>query len=432
MSDKTNIIFFFSDQQRYDTVTPEVTPNLCNLADKGLAFDFAYTCQPVCGPARACLQSGIYASQNGCTVNGVPFDTSCTQKTLAECFNEGGYETGYIGKWHLASHGLQYRNKGVPQNLRAGYKYWLTADLLEFSSNGKGGSLWDNDCNEVKFEGTRSDKLTDFAINYIKSVKDKPFFLFLSQLEPHHQNTSGAYECPKNAGREFKDFPIPEDLKGLVGDYPLHYANYLACCKQLDYNVKRIIDALKDLGIYENTVFVYTSDHGCHFRTRNMEYKRSCHSASTHIPLVITGKGIPDGARYPYLASLIDLPPTLLEIAGLPVPDCYMGKPLVSAAKENKPVRDCVFIQISESHTGRCVTTERYVYSIKKCAGKDNVYKDDYLYDKKLDARERRNLVNDKNYREVKTKMRELLLREMRKAGEQTPVIKTRFFVKNI
>lgn len=426
MKKRPNIIFFFSDQQRSDTICEEVTPNLCQMQREGSSFLNTYTCQPVCGPARACLQSGVYATQNRCTINGIPLDTSCTDKTLANCFNDAGYETGYIGKWHLASLGVeQYRNCGVPEELRAGYKHWLAADLLEFSSDGFHGTLWDNDSNPVEFSGIRSDCLTDFAIDFIKEQKDKPFFLFLSQLEPHHQNTSGKFECPENAGEKFSSFPIPEDLQGLQGDYKENFADYLACCNRLDYNVKRIEDTIKQLGIYEDTIFIYTSDHGCHFKTRNSEYKRSCHSASTHVPLIIKGAGIPKNKEYDKMVSLIDLPPTLLALAGIEIPESYMGYPIFDSFN-----RDCVFIQISESHNGRCITTKRYIYSVKEID--NNTYEDDYLYDKQKDKAERHNLVNDSEYREIKDIMRELLIREMINAGEAEPLILNTKDVHNI
>ena len=156
MSEKPNIIFIFSDQQRADTITPAITPNLLELARDGADFTEAYTCQPVCGPARACLQTGMYATRNGCIENGIPMRETDTH--LADLFNDAGYDTAYIGKWHLASEGMQYRDVGVPENLRGGYKYWLAADLLEYSSTGSYGTLWDNDCKEVKFEGVRAER----------------------------------------------------------------------------------------------------------------------------------------------------------------------------------------------------------------------------------------------------------------------------------
>ena len=101
MSERKNIIFYFSDQQRWDTVNDQVTPNLMALAEEGVKFERSFTCQPVCGPARACLQTGVNATQNGCFKNGIALPRDI--KPLAEYFNEAGYDTAYIGKWHLAS-----------------------------------------------------------------------------------------------------------------------------------------------------------------------------------------------------------------------------------------------------------------------------------------------------------------------------------------
>ena len=427
MKKRPDIIFIFSDQQRADTINESVTPNLVGYAEEGDIFNETYTCQPVCGPARACIQTGTYPNKNGCVTNGVPMKKEDIH--LADAFNAAGYDTAYIGKWHLASKGLEYREKGVPEELRGGYKYWLAADLLEFSSNGSGGVLWDNDCKEVRFDGVRADKMTDFALDYINKPHEKPYFLFVSYLEPHHQNTSGRFECPPGTASKFKDMPYPEDIKGLVGDYIFHYPSYLACCEALDKNVARIVNALKESGRYDDTLIIYTSDHGCHFRTRNLEYKRSCHSASTHIPLIIFGgaykKGELDAEK---LVSLIDLPPTVLTAAEAEVPAAFCGVPLQSDEK-----RDCVFVHISESGNGRCVITQSYVYSVTSGFNYNtNVDKDDYLYDKEKDKGERKNLINSREYAGVKEEMRKLLTREMVNAGEQPPVFKRRIFKKNI
>ena len=96
-----NIILYFSDQQRYDTINEDVTPNIESMADDSIFFDNAFTCQPVCGPARACIQTGVYATQNGCYINGISMDKD-NDNTLAKTLNRNGYNTSYIGKWHLA------------------------------------------------------------------------------------------------------------------------------------------------------------------------------------------------------------------------------------------------------------------------------------------------------------------------------------------
>ena len=133
---RENIIFFFADQQRYDTFTPEIMPNLTKCAEDGAVFENTFTCQPVCGPARACLQTGVYATENGSYINAIPLNRD--YKTLAEYLKESGYDTAYIGKWHLAS-GMgptapHYEKSAVPKELRGGYDYWMASDVLEFTS----------------------------------------------------------------------------------------------------------------------------------------------------------------------------------------------------------------------------------------------------------------------------------------------------------
>lgn len=114
---RPDIIFIFSDQQRADTVSPKITPELCKMAEEGAKFSSAYTCQPVCGPARACLQTGVYATQNGCVTNGIPMDDRGAH--LADLFTAAGYETAYIGKWHLASADLNIATRACRRSCAA-------------------------------------------------------------------------------------------------------------------------------------------------------------------------------------------------------------------------------------------------------------------------------------------------------------------------
>ena len=140
MDKKPNILFFFTDQQRWDTCgcygqKLDITPNLDKMAEEGVLFENAYSCQPVCGPARAALQTGKYPTRLGCETNHrrLPVDENTVAKQLAAA----GYETAYIGKWHLASCGPKdgpdnFREQPVPPDLRGGFKdYWLASDVLE-------------------------------------------------------------------------------------------------------------------------------------------------------------------------------------------------------------------------------------------------------------------------------------------------------------
>lgn len=428
-----NIIFYFSDQQRWDTVNKKLTPNLMKLADEGVLFENSFTCQPVCGPARSCLQSGMYATETGCFTNGIALPQDITP--LAEYFNRAGYQTAYIGKWHLGSDkypgiGVHCEKTAIPKDRQGKYQYWRAADCLEFTSHGYDGYVFDGDGNKIDFTGYRADCINDFALEFLdKREKDKPFFLFVSQLEPHQQNDRNRFEGYKETIEKYKDYPLPDDLTFLKGDYKEMYPDYISAINRLDYNVGKLVAKLKQQGIYEDTIIIYTSDHGCHFKTRNMEYKRSCHESSIHTPLIIKGGGFEGGKRDNRLVSLIDLPPTMLSMAGIKTPPNFKGYDLTKETDDPETRRKCVFMQISESQCGRAVRTDRFMYSVKDLNPtgylheNSKVYFEDYLYDLKKDPIEKHNLVKDPKYAHVRRELKYLLLEEIRKAGEEAPVI---------
>lgn len=442
-----NIVFLFSDQQRWDTCgcygqPLDVTPNIDRMAAEGVRFENAFTCQPVCGPARACLQTGKYATEVGCHTNHrlLPLD----EKTVAHYLKEQGYDTAYIGKWHLASFGERggpddFRVRSVPPERRGGYDYWLASDTLEFTSHSYDGHMFDGDGNKRMFpEGRyRVDAQTDWAIEYLLSRKGKrmPFFLFVSYIEPHHQNDHGHYEGPHGAKEMFRKFVAPGDLIDTAGNWREEYPDYLGCVYSLDQNVGRIRDTLEDLGLADNTLVIYTSDHGSHFRTRNGEYKRSCHDGCIRIPMIIRGPGFIGGHVRRELVSLIDLPPTILNAAAPPedtrlCPQRNMrGRPLhelVSGAVRDWP--DEVFLQISESQCGRAIRTPQWKYSVRAPhrSGADtssDVYVEDFLYDLSADPHEKTNLITHPDYVEVRKNLARALKRRMVKAGEAEPAI---------
>lgn len=426
-----NIIFYFSDQQRWDTVNEELTPNLMKLADEGVLFENSFTCQPVCGPARSCLQSGVYPTETGCYTNAIALPRDITP--LAEYFNNAGYQTAYIGKWHLGSDkfpgvGVHCESTSIPRDRQGKYQYWRAADCLEFTSHGYDGYVFDENGNKIDFKGYRADRINDFALEYLEKKRDpsKPFFMFVSQLEPHQQNDRNCFEGYKETIEKYKDYPLPDDLTFLKGNYKEMYPDYISAINRLDYNVGRLVEKLKELGIYDDTIIIYTSDHGCHFKTRNLEYKRSCHESSTHTPLIIKGGGFEGGKRDDRLVSLIDMPPTMLSMAGIDIPDNYKGLDLTD---NNLERRKCVFMQISESQCGRAVRTDRFKYSVRdiKPSGylhmNSRVYFEDYLYDLKKDPNEKVNLIKNPKYAHVRQELKYLLIEEMQKAGEEIPVI---------
>ena len=438
---RPNIIVFFSDQQRWDTCgcygqAMPITPNLDRMAGEGVRFGNAFTCQPVCGPARACLQTGKYASEVNCPTNN--FRLPVNETTIAQRLSENGYEVGYIGKWHLASCGDRngpdsYQTKPVPPHLRGGYKdYWLASDTLEFTSHSYDGHMFDADMNQRDFpEGRyRVDAQTDWVLEYLQSRPgDRPFFLFVSYIEPHHQNDHEHYEGPHGSKERFADFVVPGDLEGTGGDWREEYPDYLGCINSLDENLGRVRAELERLGMADNTVILYTSDHGSHFRTRNAEYKRSCHEGCIRIPFVACGPGFTPGTVRDGMVSLIDLPPTVLAAAGVPVPEEMRGRPLQELVTGEGPDwPEEAFLQISESHCGRAIRTPRWKYSVRApeahggALGSER-YVEDFLYDLEADPHERTNLVRDPALADVRAQLADTLKRRMREAGESEPAI---------
>jgi uncharacterized sulfatase len=439
---KPNIIFILSDQQRHDTMgcygqDLNVTPNLDKLAYEGTLFINAFTSQPLCTPARSIIQTGLYPTETGCYRNGIPLPIS--DKNIANIFSSIGYECGYIGKWHLASSVSLNPfkislNQAVPPKLRGGYKdYWLASNSLEYTSNSYEGYIYNKNMEKVEFKGYRVDRLTDFVIKYLETRNRKePFFLFISYLEPHHQKNK--FVGPKGSKEKFKDYKIPGDLVNTKGDWNKNYADYLGCCNSIDKNFNRIQNKLKELGIFDNTLIIYTSDHGCHFRTRNNEYKRSCHESSIRIPLIIKGLEFNGGNKISELVSNIDLVPTLLKTVGVTIPKYMKGRPLQDLFNNNtKDWPQEIFIQISESQVGRCIRTKRWKYSIKApnkngwINSNSDKYVDEFLYDLKNDKYEQNNLIKDIRYIKVRDKLKERLLKKMAEIEEQVPTIKSYF-----
>lgn len=429
-SDRPNVIVFFTDQQRWDTAgvhgNPlDLTPHFDRMARQGTHVRHSFTCQPVCGPARSCLQTGMYATRTGCFRNGIGLPS--TARTLAHHFRGAGYRTGYIGKWHLYSGGS---HGPVPEPDRGGYEYWLASNVLEFTSDAYRTVLYDQDGQPVRLPGYRVDALTDAAIRYIDAQQGDPFFLFVSYIEPHHQNRLDDYPPPEGYRERYTGRWVPPDLAALGGSAYQHLGGYYGMVKRLDEALGRMLDALQSLGLRDDTVVLYTSDHGCHFKTRNAEYKRSCHESSIRVPTALGGAGFEGGGEVRQLVSLVDLPPTLLDAAGLPVPEEMQGRsilPLTQGKTEGWPEE--VFVQISESQVGRAVRTRRWKYGVtapdkggSQVPGSDR-YVEEYLYDLEADPYELANLVGMESHREAADGMRERLVRRMVQAGEETPVV---------
>lgn len=410
--DKKNVVVFFTDQQRWDSTGVHgnplgLTPNFDRTAKTGTHCYNAYTCQPVCGPARASLQTGLYATNAGVPTNGPVLKDGC--RTLGDYFSEAGYHTGYIGKWHLGD----APDRVAPEH-RKGYQYWLGSNALEHTSDAYFTVMYDNDGNPVELPGYRVDALADAGIRYINDHKQEPFFLMMSFIEPHFQNHRDDYPAPIGYEEQYRGRWTPPDLQDLPGGTAgRHLGGYWGMCKRLDEAYGRVLDALISLGLNDDTIVVFTTDHACHFKTRNGEYKRSCHESSTRIPMAFSGGEFTGGGEIRDLVSLVDLPPTLLDAAGLDVPSIMEGHslmPLVRRQATDRPEE--VFIQISEEIAGRAIRHGRWKYSIRHVRDEDRgnpspaQYKEDFLYDLHADPYELDNRIGFTSLAEVTDDLR--------------------------
>ncbi|CAG7623113.1 Ulvan-active sulfatase [Paenibacillus solanacearum] len=416
-----NVIVFFTDQQRWDTTGAHgnplgLTPNFDRMAATGTHLYHSFTCQPVCGPARSALQTGLYPTTTGCFRNSIPLPEGT--KTLAHYFREAGYKTGYIGKWHLAG------ENPVTEPKRGGYEYWLASNALERTSDAYDTVVFDNDNERVKLPGYRVDALTDAAIRYVDRHQDEPFFLFVSYLEPHHQNHRDDYPAPDVYANAFTSRWTPPDLAALGGTSAQHLDGYYGMVKRLDEALGRVFDALKSLALTDDTIVLFTSDHGNHFKTRNGEYKRSCHESSIRVPTAFTGPGFTSRGQIRELVSLIDLPPTLLDAAGLPVPASMQGRSILPLLRrETADWPEDVFVQISEAQTGRAIRTQRWKYSVSapdstRNSASSDTYAEEFLYDLQADPYELTNLIGYQSHQSTADVLRQRLLRRMAEAGE--------------
>ena len=211
-----------------------------------------------------------------------------------------------------------------------------------------------------------------------------------------------------------------------------NYPDYLGCCNALDNAVGRVNTKLEELGLSDDTLIVYTSDHGSHFRTRNSEYKRSCHDGCLRIPMIFKGPGFEGGEVNQNLASLIDIPKTVLAATGADVPADWQGVDVrQTLGKEN--VREVVFAQLSESHAGRTIRTKKWKYAtwLPEAPGGwteqqhdgEIVYYERFLYDLENDPHERTNLISDPKYADIRLELATILKDKMIEANETEPTI---------
>jgi len=336
---KPNIVFLFADQLQAFALgcmgnRDILTPNLDALAADGLMLRQAYSDSPVCTPYRGCLMTGLYPSQSGIRNNGDGFspDTRC----LPHALEEAGYRTGYVGKWHLGGGG----NRPIPRELQAGFHYFEGYQC--YNSFIDQIRFYDQDGGERQFKGHRTTVTTDLAIEMLERIGQEPFALFVSYQNPHYPiEPDPAFTAlyaratletrpnidpdtepftPTFSPRSPRPFERDPNYQRYGGNLAEFQRLYYALVTQLDHEVGRLIRHLKAEGLYDNSLILFTSDHGEMMGSHGRMNKGLPHEESCRVPLIAHIPSLPEDRRgriedSPVSAG-IDIWPTLLDFAG--------------------------------------------------------------------------------------------------------------------
>jgi len=438
-----NIVTIFADQMRAhvlgcygNKMVP--TPNIDAMAAAGTTFDNAVSTWPVCSPYRAMLLTGMHPMSNGTVSN----DTGLRDDlpTIAKVVKAQGYATGYIGKWHLEWN----RTPFVPKERRQGFDFWAVNNCTHRYMD----HFYCTDTpEEIRFKGYDALVQTDLAIDYIKQNRDKPFCLFMSWGPPHNPYNSvpdeykqriplDGIELRENVSeRAVVDHLLERDqpskrLKAqrrqsravLENDEQLKKKNiqgYYAHTAALDDCIGKIRAALKQVGLAEDTILVFSSDHGDMVGSHRMALKQMPFEESINVPFLIEyPRAVPRGKRTDALLSPTDIMPTLLSLAGLTCPEVD-GTDLSDAARGvASDQQDAVLLMkllpgggpytINGITPWRGVRTKRYTYATLFDHGPW------LLYDNQADPYQLNNLIDKPAYAalqaKLETRMRELMI----------------------
>jgi arylsulfatase A-like enzyme len=328
---RPNVLFVLADQWRFSAFSHSTdplvkTPAMDKLAANGARFTRMHAANPVCTPNRSCILTGRFAHQHGMIVNDIMLPPK--ERTVAEAFTAAGYATHYIGKWHMD--GKDKPGYVPPGWRRRGFQTFEGFNRGHYYP--KGAQYFTNEGRLLRPEKFESVYQTDLAIDFMKRQQGKPFFCYLSWGPPHTP-----YRPPAEFDR-FSKMPrlqwrpnVPEKLR----DSPTllkEMAGYFGLCETLDHEMDRLLKAVADLGLAENTLIVFTADHGDMHGSHGLYRKGKPQEESLHIPLFMRLPGrIKPGQTPTTLASSIDLMPTLMSICGLPTPTTCTGRDLSAA-----------------------------------------------------------------------------------------------------
>ncbi|MHC4259515.1 MAG: sulfatase-like hydrolase/transferase [Planctomycetota bacterium] len=425
-SEGANILFLFTDDQRFDTIRALgneeiITPNMDWLVHNGTTFTNAYIMGSksgaVCMPSRAMLLSGKHLFDLVDKGRTIPPE----QRMLPEVLREAGYVTFGTGKWHNGKAPFARSFTAGANIFFGGMSDHYQVPINNFDAAGEYTK-------EARYrrEGKHSSELfSDAAIEFLQSYKeDKPFFVYVSYTAPHD---------PRTAPKKYNDMYDPARIslpENFMPEHPFdngemrirdeklaawprtseevrrHIADYYAMITHVDAQIGRVLEALKETGHAEDTIVVFSADNGLAVGRHGLMGKQNLYEHSVHVPLIISGPGIPRGRKRDALCYVHDIYPTLCELAGVAIPDSVNSKSLVPVIENSKKkVRDSVFFAYKDIQRG--VRGARYKLIGYFVNGQRTLQ----LFDLQTDVWELRNLADDPKYAEHLREMGKELVR---------------------
>ena len=426
-ADRPNVILIYTDEHNFKTIEAYLplmqeaqrhpwgdnlkleTPNLNFLAENGVLMNNCHVSTPVSTPSRSSMMSGLYPQKNNCIINDVAMNTSL--KTMPQCFVENGYETGYIGKWHLSGGAkpgwAPTPNYGWQDNTymfnRGHYK-----SIIEKGEEHP--EVLDGLTDDINYH-FMTDFLTDKAINFVTKDRTAPFFCCLSIPDPHGPNivshqylnlyTGYVFNRPKTALKDMSKYPSWAVGNANISQNGMQ--NYWGMVKCVDDNIGRLITALREKGILDNTIIIFTSDHGDLCGEHALHNKNRPMESSLKVPFIVYAPNLlPKGRVVQPAVSNLDVYPTLVSLCGLKgMPDNLDGtdiSPLLRGDESYVPL-NCVFSRQTGDYTGwLSVTTDRYKLVVSSETGDEP-----WLFDRQVDPDELVNFYYDDAYQEIVT-----------------------------
>lgn len=430
-ADRPRIIVFLTDDQRYDAMgalNPALnTPNIDRLAEEGVHFSNAFVTTSLCSPSRATLLTGLPMREHGVVDNNA--DLSAEFDTFPQALQRAGYDTALIGKWHMG---------GENASPRPGFDHWVSFPGQGFYyPQGRFGQvpLLNVDGEEVEQTGYITDELTDYALNWLDSrdQAEEPFMLYLSHkavhafFEPAERHLGGyedmVIEDVTPSMEEMKSEPmwVQNQRNSWHGaDYAYHAdmslvefrRDYYETLSAVDDSLGRVIEWVEASEDADNTYIVFLSDNGFMFGEHGLIDKRNAFEESMRIPLLVWSPGLErKGVTETASVSMLDIAPTLIELAGAETPAELTGRSLMpflsaSVSDWDDEVIYEYFWEFNYPHTPTQFAIRDGQWKYVRLHG---VWDQDALYDLSNDPGETRNLIADPEYLEVRLDLQQRL-----------------------